>query len=270
MNTVLFVGEHPKTYDVRWHTHEHWELVYCTSGKGYFRFENGTIMNYQAGELVAIPPREVHANSSQEGFTNIHITMAEPFFPYKTAFRVVDDDLKSLHNAFTQAKCYYMTDIKKRELVLEALGSLIVGYVVVFRSNAEFSEPVERIRNSIIRNYSRADYALDEVIREMPFHYDYLRKLFKKEVGMSPLEYMTGLRMKSAETLLTAMWTNEYTISEIAQMCGFEDALYFSRVFKKYYGCSPSNFIKKSREIHVIDPGRTELGVESETVNPEE
>lgn len=259
MNTILFVGEHPKTYDVRWHTHEHWELVYCTSGKGSFRFENGTIMNYQAGEMVAIPPREVHANSSQEGFTNIHITMADPSFPYKTAFRVNDDEMGNMKQAFAQAKCYYMTDISKRELVLAPLGDLIAGYIVVFRSNAEFSEPVSRIRSSIMLNYSRTDYALDEVIREMPFHYDYLRKLFKKEVGMSPLEYMTGLRMKSAEILLTAMWTNEYTISEIAQMCGFEDSLYFSRVFKKYYGCSPSNFTKKSREIHEIDPGRTEL-----------
>lgn len=259
MNTILFVGEHPKTFDVRWHTHDHWELVYCTSGKGVFKFENGMTVEYQAGELVAIPPKEVHANSSVEGFTNIHITMADPSFPYKSAFRVSDDEAANVKQAFSQAKCYYMTDIKKRELVLGPLGDLIAGYIVVFRSNAEFSEPVSKIRSSIILNYSRSDYALDEVIREMPFHYDYLRKLFKKEVGMSPLEYMTGLRMKSAETLLTAMWANEYTITEIAQMCGFEDSLYFSRVFKKYYGCAPSNFVKEKRKIHKTDPGRTEL-----------
>ena len=258
MNTILFVGEHPKTYDVRWHTHDNWELVYCTSGRGSFRFENGTIMNYQAGEMVVIPPKERHANSSTEGFTNIHLTMAEPSFPYRTAFRVADDEAGSLRMAVSQAKIYYMTPVKKRELVLAALGDLIASYIVVFRSNTEFSEPVEKIRTSIRRNYSRSDYALDEVMHSMPFHYDYLRKLFKKEVGVSPLEYMTRLRMKSAETLLTAMWTNEYTISEIAQMCGFEDALYFSRVFKKYYGCAPSNFAKRRQEIHSIDPGRTE------------
>lgn len=258
MNNILFVGEHPKTYDVRWHSHEHWELVYCTSGQGSFRFENGTIMHYQAGEMVAIPPREPHTNSSSDGFTNIHLTMQEPSFPYRTVFRVTDDPEESMKSAFAQAKCYYMTDIKMREMVLAALGDLIASYIVVFRSNAEFSEPVERIRASIRRNYSRPDFALDEVIREMPFHYDYLRKLFKKEMGMSPLEYMTNLRMKTAEKLLTAMWTNDYSISEIAQMCGFEDALYFSRVFKKYYGCSPSNFAKKSSEIHSSDPGRVE------------
>lgn len=258
MNTILFVGEHPKTHDVTWHSHDHWELVYCTAGHGTFGFENGTIMNYRAGEVVVIPPRERHTNTSKEGFANIHLTMAEPSFPYRTAFRVADDSEGSIRAAFTQAKSYYMTQMNKRELVLAALGDLIASYIVVFRSNTEFSEPVERIRSAIIRNYSRPDFALDEVIREMPFHYDYLRKLFKKEVGLSPLEYMTSLRMKNAETLLTAMWTNEYTISEIARMCGFEDALYFSRVFKKYYGCAPSNFVKQRQENRKISPVRVE------------
>ena len=44
-------------------------------------------------------------------------------------------------------------------------------------------------------------FALDEQIRAMPFHYDYLRKLFKKEMGMTPLEYLTRMRMKKAESL---------------------------------------------------------------------
>lgn len=252
------MGEHPKTYDVRWHSHEHWELVYCTGGRGSFSFENGTTIHYQAGEVVVIPPHERHTNSGKDGFTNIHLTMQDPSFPYHTAFRVMDDQDNCMHMAFSLAKTYYMTDIKMRELVLASLGNLIASFIVVFRSNTEFSEPVEKIRNAIIRNYSKAEFALDEFIREMPSHYDYLRKLCKKEVGVSPLEYMTNLRMKSAETLLTAMWTNEYTISEIAQMCGYENSLYFSRVFKKHFGCAPSNFVKQRSEIHHRDPGRLE------------
>jgi YesN/AraC family two-component response regulator len=236
MNTILFVGEHPRIYEVRKHIHEHWELVYCTSGKGTFHFENGITLPYQMGDVVVIPPRIPHSNVSQEGFTNIHITMADSSFPYKTAFRIRDDEEGNVKMAFLQAKYYYMSDVKNADLVLSALGDLIISYMIVCSTNAEFSEPVERMLASIRRNYSHQDYALDQMIREMPFHYDYLRKLFKKEVGISPLEYLTSLRMRSAETLLTAMWTNEYSVTEIAQMCGYEDAQYFSRVFKKYYG----------------------------------
>lgn len=263
MNTILFVGEHPRAFDVRRHTHEHWELVYCTSGEGVFRFSNGSSMNYHAGNLVVIPPHEVHSNSSSGGFTNIHLTMADSSFTGKNPFRVADDDVGSLRAAFLQAKYYYMSDLKMSELVLTALGDLIASYIVVFQISAEYSEPVEQLRTSIVRNFSRSDYALDEVIRSLPFNYDYLRKLFKKEVGMSPLEYMTNLRMKSAERLLTAMWSiTSYTISEIAQMCGFDDSLYFSRVFKKYYGCSPTNYAKRHeqlRQSQAGDPGRVEV-----------
>ncbi len=247
MNNILFVGEHSRTFEVQWHTHEYWELVYCTSGEGTFSFENGTIMNYRAGDAVAIPPREVHSNSSETGFTNIHLRMAEPTFPYRSAFRVQDDTGMHLQNAFAEAKFYFLADIKQRELVLSALGELIASYMIVYRSNSEYSRPVDQIRALIIANYAQPDFALDEAIRELPFNYDYLRKLFKKEMGVTPLEYMTDLRMKKAEIMLGAMWTKDYSMSEIAGLCGFDDALYFSRVFKKHFGCSPSKYIQNAK-----------------------
>lgn len=258
MNTIVFVGEHPRTNDVSWHTHETWEMVYCTSGQGAFRFQDGRLLPYHAGEVVLIPPKTFHSNSSEEGFTNIHLNISDPSFPYNAAFKI-QDETGSLYRAFEEARVYYTSGKSKRELVLASLGDLIISYVIVCRNNSEFSEPVEQIRSSILQNYTDPEYALDEYIRSLPFHYDYLRKVFKKEMGMSPLEYMTSLRMKNAERLLSTLWTSGYAIGEISQKCGFENALYFSRVFKKYYGCSPTQFIKKQREIHTTDPGRTEL-----------
>lgn len=151
MNNILFVGEHPRIYDVHWHSHDHWELVYCTSGQGAFRFESGAVMNYRAGEAVAIPPHELHSNSSQEGFTNIHLTIQDPTFPFRGSFLVSDDAERHLEIAFSQAKYYFSSDIRKRELVLAALGELISSYMIVYHSNREFSEPVDQIRTSIIR-----------------------------------------------------------------------------------------------------------------------
>ena len=261
MNSIIFVGEHPKTFDVRWHSHETWELIYCTSGQGAFRFRDGRVFPYHAGEIVVIPPNVVHANSSDEGFTNIHLNLAEPTYAYSEVFKLQDENT-SLFNAFKEARQYYTSDFNKKELVLNALGELIASYVIAFRSNAEFPTTVEKIRNAIIQNYTNPDFELDEFIRSMPFHYDYLRKVIKKELGMSPLEYMTSLRMRNAERLLSGVWSYGYAISEIAQMCGYNNALYFSRVFRKYYGCAPTQYLKQQKEIHLKDPGRKELNPE--------
>ncbi len=245
MNNIEFVGEHAITFEVRWHTHGQWEMTYCTKGEGAFRFEDGTVIHYREGDTVVIPPGEPHCNSSREGFTNLHIRMTDPAFPYKNAFRVSDDMDRHLRTAFQQAKYYYLSDIRRCELVLSALGDLISSYMVVFRSNSDFSAQVERLRSMILRCYADPDFALDAYIRQQPFHYDYLRKLFKKEVGATPLEYMTRLRMKKASTMLIAQGDSDYSVAEIARLCGYEDALYFSRVFKKTFGVSPTAFVSR-------------------------
>lgn len=264
MNSIVFVGEHPKTFDVRWHTHETWELIYCTSGQGAFQFQDARIIPYQAGEIVVIPPVLVHANSSESGFTNIHLNLADPTFSFPAPFKLEDEN-ESFLKAFMEARLYYVSDYNKKELVLAALGDLIAGYVVAFQSNTEFPEMVEKIRNKILQNYTNPEFELDEFIRTLPFNYDYLRKVFKKELGMSPLEYMTSLRMKNAERLLSTVWSNGYAISEIAHMCGYENALYFSGVFRKYFGCSPTKYLKNQNQVHLTDPGRKELDLEQNT-----
>lgn len=242
MNDILFVGEHSRTFEVQRHSHEQWELVYCTGGVGVFHLDDGVQVNYRAGEVVAIPPGALHANRSQEGFTNIHIRMDAPSFPYRSAFRVEDGEEGHLKSAFVQARYYYLSGLKRQDLVLSALGDLIASYLMALRDNDGYSRPVERLRGLIIRDYAQPGFALDEAIRALPFHYDYVRKRFKKEVGVTPLEYMTGLRMKKAQSMLSGMGATGYTVGEVAELCGYDNALYFSRVFKKQVGMSPSAF----------------------------
>lgn len=245
MNTLEFVGEHARTYNVQWHSHPLWELVYCTGGHGCFCFEGGTELHYRAGDAVAIPPGLRHCNHSGEGFTNIHITLAEATLSPREPFRVTDDAEQHLQTAFREARFYFISDIAQRELLLSALGGLIAGYMVVYHGKSSFSAPVEQLRSVIINRYCEPSFALDEAISSLPFHYDYIRKLFKKELGLSPLEYLTKLRMKKAELLAPSLQSRSCTVAEMAELCGYDNALYFSRVFRKHFGCSPSQYAQR-------------------------
>lgn len=66
-----------------------------------------------------------------------------------------------------------------------------------------------------------------------------IQTLFKELTGVSPKQYLTNIRMESALLLLAE---NNTSIKDIALSCGFSDEKYFSRVFKKKYGCPPSQF----------------------------
>jgi len=72
---------------------------------------------------------------------------------------------------------------------------------------------------------------------------NYLSQIFHQELGISPWETLTRLRIQRAKELLIG---NEETITCVAMKVGFNDAAYFSRVFRKMAGVSPQEFRAKS------------------------
>ena len=67
---------------------------------------------------------------------------------------------------------------------------------------------------------------------------EHLSRIFKKETGFGFNEYLTVYRLKKAESLLRDQPKGK--ISEIAYLCGFNDSNYFSKVYKKTFGISPT------------------------------
>ena len=66
--------------------------------------------------------------------------------------------------------------------------------------------------------------------------------LFKEQTGMAPHAYQQTLRIQNCMTLLTS---TQLSISDISEMSGYQDPLYFSRVFKKMVGMSPRQYRKQ-------------------------
>ena len=241
MNSIVYVGRHLITFTTKQHYHDDWELVYCTGGQGQFEFENMTL-SYGAGDIVIIPPKVLHTNNSEEGFTNIHMNIIDATFPFKEPLILSDDSDGHILNAFRDAFYFFNSEIESKQLVTDAFGNLIVNYVIAFRDKKPLRSIVDEIKSDIMQNFTDCDYELDKYLHSIPFSYDYLRKLFKSEMGMTPHNYLTNLRVQMAEKLLCSYGSDEPNISEIAFTCGYSDSLYFSRVFKKNFGCSPKKY----------------------------
>lgn len=82
---------------------------------------------------------------------------------------------------------------------------------------------------------------LEEVARHVHISPFYLSHLFKEELGMTFVEYLTQLRMDEARRLLTQTGRS---IQEIAERVGYDDPSYFCKVFKKNVGATPKQFRK--------------------------
>lgn len=70
----------------------------------------------------------------------------------------------------------------------------------------------------------------------------YLKKLFIKNFGISPIKYIIQMKMNYASDLLRS---NLYSLEQVSEMCNYENYYYFSRQFKKYVGTSPYKFVKE-------------------------
>jgi len=102
------------------------------------------------------------------------------------------------------------------------------------------SKIVSDAKNYIENNYNQ-DISLDALSRELGISPQYFSKLFKKEVGVNFIEYLTQLRLKKAKEI---MKDGGKSIKEICYMVGYTDPNYFSRIFRKHTDLSPTEYIK--------------------------
>ena len=86
-----------------------------------------------------------------------------------------------------------------------------------------------------------SDLNLKTIAKTLNVNPSYLSSLFKKEVGVTLTEYVTSKRIEHAVFLLNS---TSMQISTIALYCGITDVQYFSKIFKKQIGKSPSEYRK--------------------------
>lgn len=248
MNTILTVGKHNQTYDVNWHSHKSWELVFCTSGSGTFLIESaasGRKLDYKKNDLVIIPPNIQHANTSNHGFKNIHITIDKLSLSSDDIAKINDTSNKMFLACMGNIYYIYNCEVTNKETILQNLGDLIASYIVAFSDIKRYSPIIEKMRHSIFRHFAESTFDLNDMFDlEENYNSNYLKKLFKKEIGTSPQQFLIDLRITYARKLLSNTLEDSISISHVAYECGYDDPLYFSRVFKTATGHSPKEYHK--------------------------
>ena len=97
---------------------------------------------------------------------------------------------------------------------------------------------VKRVRDYIDDNY-REDIALQDIAGFFGYSDVYFCKLFKQNFGMNFITYLNEYRMDRAKQLLSDPMIN---IKDVSAMAGYRDANYFTRVFKRMVGKTPSEY----------------------------
>ena len=92
-----------------------------------------------------------------------------------------------------------------------------------------------------VKEHLGEDIAISDIAEKLHFHPNYLMRAFKNETGMSILEYIVFARMEAAKKLLKG---TRLPVKDIADMAGYGDCAYFTKIFHRETGMTPSQFRK--------------------------
>lgn len=130
-------------------------------------------------------------------------------------------------------------DIKDEKRYTQAMVN-ILKRCLMKKEDDKFSRILDYIEN----NYHRSDLTYEEVAVAGGIGKTYVSKMFRSQLGVSYIEYLTMVRMDRAATLLR---TTDISINDIVKMVGYENASSFRRCFKDRYGINAADYRKKEQ-----------------------
>ncbi|WP_438347475.1 AraC family transcriptional regulator [Paenibacillus sp. FA6] len=253
---VLFAGEqHTEPYHLAGPQVLDYHLVhYVVSGKGRFRCL-GKDYELGPGDHFFIYPGELVRYESDEidpwhyrwiGFKGVmadQLLSLQDISPHSPTLHTKRSrNIATLfHNVYRVLHAGDAASDLRAEGYLRLLLAEWVKHndAVPARSGSEHptQHQVEHAIRWLNLQYSKP-ITIAEMAHSLGYHRTYLSKIFKQQTSLSPISYLQNIRMERAKVLLQ----ERLTIEQIASSVGYQDALYFSRQFKKWCGTTPSEY----------------------------
>lgn len=231
-----------------------YQLLYIISGKAYFYFGEETL-TASAGDLVLYRPGvvqlyeyfledspevcwvhftgyEAEALLDKIGFTDTISLYCGASHGIQELFHQMIRELQLKRPCFEELLALYL-----RQLFAEVQRSRLEVSSNHYRYSKEIASAIHYFNEAFSQEISIEDYALSQHMSVCWFI-----RSFKRYTGVPPLQYITTIRINKARELLK---DSNYSIQEISSLVGYDNQLYFSRMFKKQTGCSPSQYREK-------------------------
>lgn len=239
------------------HSHQFCQIVYLV--KGTTIFNRGTDTTLRAGEFVVFAPGEDHTwwKESSRPAQMLNINMRDTIPGFTEITRALDSVCRLNGGAFTGSDGNAFGK-KTREIIAEVREGRfgykyrITALLMEFLLSALRHGIKDREEEVAVRSVTRLDrviwyleqhlaekLTLEDIAEQVGVTPKHTCDLFKEELGISPVQYLNRIRIERARVLLE---DHGFRISEIALLVGIEDEHYFSRLFKKITGITPSQY----------------------------
>lgn len=230
-------------------------LIYCMEGEGWFRLDDNAYQVHK-NQFFILPPGRPHAYGT-DTFNPwtiywIHFT-GEHADIYSEGLQQPHDVSPAINSRISERQHVFeeIFSTLERSTDRESLryaSSLLHYYLASMRYLNHYRQDTPVISDIIAaslhfmeENLERR-LSLDDLARYTGYSPSHFSQLFRHQTGESPLNYFNHLKIKCACRLLE---TTDMRINQICHKVGFDDAYYFSRLFKQHTGLSPKQYREK-------------------------
>lgn len=235
------------------HWHDHIELLFfegdpCTVNCG------GKINDAYKNDMIIVNSNEIHSYLPKKGdILHTCVSIYPAFFDDVTFKGIIfknlvsqDSFVKECIRQLTEEQEHPKTasDMFIKAKTYELMTYLTRNYAEECLTKTEYNKrraKQKRVNDilTFIRDHYHENISTKTLSEEFYLSESYICRLFKKEIGTSPIEHINNLRINEAEILLKNTSEN---VTSIAMRLGFSDLNYFSRIFKKQTGITPREY----------------------------
>lgn len=234
-----------------YHFHSQFEIVCCLKGTATIDciFESIKLCE---GECIIIPPYKIHLTEFN-GFSGISLIFKKSYIDENYQNGIAENFiLPFINNHF-----YKLTDTNAFETIDSILKNIIkpefghsflhiADLLMMFKENGEIFLPVSKAKNVLLQkiiNYINEnisdDLSIASIANKFAVTEFYVCRIFKKELNITAVTYITNLRISVACNLLVNTNTD---IKKISKISGFKSHTYFHNIFKENFNMTPAKY----------------------------